>query len=579
MGAAKPSVRRADRTAWVVAALLAVFLATQYGYALRVPFINDDFVFLDKTRGMPIRSVWEPHVHWVGRYYRPWSRELHYWLLQRVFGAREAPFHMANYALWLGTMVLYFLLVRRLAGLRTAGVATACAAALAAWGVPVVWAAGAQDLWMIFLATTSLLLLAHGRGVLAALAFSLSLASKETAALLPALGLALVVFVEARPLRAALRRVAPLLAVGVVWAILHPQVGGRLWHPAADVATDRFENDPVRAILQSLLATANLIPVPRPESGWFWPLLWGVVGALSLVALAGWTLLRRGGRAEVPPRPRGLAVFALIWVLAGWLPLCMPTILWHAYYGLFGMLGAWLLLGMLLARRPGLALAVVVALALLRSSQAATVSCDWGDESYPRRAAEYLTFMKRDLIAKAPTVAPHTRFFFLVVPSNVGFLQGDGPALRIWYRDSTLTGGLLSTYRVRPADAPAGTDRFFRYDSTTGWIEVRPGREAVDEARAADPLWRDNHERLALALAGAGEWPAVIEEYSKLASAFPEYALYPYYAGLACLVQGDSVAARTWRLRAASLPTADDRIRAAARDLDRAVSRTRRSHR
>jgi hypothetical protein len=239
----------------------------------------------------------------------------------------------------------------------------------------------------------------------------------------------------------------------------------------------------------------------------------------------------------------------------------------HAYYGLLGLLGVWLLLGVLLARRPAVALAVIVALALLRPLQAATVSRDWGDEWYQRRAAEFIDFMRRDLLAKLPTVAPHSRIFFMDVPSNVGFLQGDGPALRIWYGEPTLSGALFSKYRARAAGAPAGTDRFFRYDSTAGWIEVRCGAEDVAAARAADPLWREDHERLAVALARGEDWPGTAAEYAKLAMAFPDSADYGYYAGLAALVIGDTTAARTWLSRAAALPSADEQIRAVARAL------------
>ncbi len=311
----------------------------------------------------------------------------------------------------------------------------------------------------------------------------------------------------------------------------------------------------------------NLDAVPRPEFGWSGPLLLGAAGALCLVALALAALRPRVRPAREPAVPaRRLAALAGAWALAGWLPLLMPSVGWHAYYGLFGMLGAWLLLGAWLARRPVLALTVVAALALLRPLQAATVSRDWGDEWYQRRAAEFIDFMQRDLLAKVPAVPPHSRLYFLDVPSNVGFLQGDGPALRLWYRDPTVSGGLLSQYRARPAGSPAGPDRFFRYDSLAGWIEVRRGPEDA-AARSADRLWREDHERLAIALSRGEDWPGAAGEYAKLAAACPDSVDYLYYAGLAARAAGDSTAARTWLVRAAALPSADDEVRAAARAL------------
>jgi len=555
----------------VVAGLLAVFLLTQYGYAWRVPFLNDDYVFLDVTRGTSFLSLWLPRPA-VWLWYRPWSRELHYWTLQGLFGTNVAPYHFASFALWLILMGLYWTLARRLTGARAAGISTAGVAALAAWGLPLVWIAGVQDLWMMTLALGALLAFLHARAVLATVLFALALLSKETAALVPFVVFVLAWRVERRPLWAALTRTAPLLVVAAVWALLHPLLGGRLWQatamPPAPVANAGLASVASR----TLLAMVNLDAVPRPEFGWSGPLLLGSAGALCLVALAAVALWPRAGRrgvlAHEPVVPaRRLATLACAWALAGWLPLLMPSVGWHAYYGLFGMLGAWLLLGAWLARRPALALAVVAALALLRPLQAATVSRDWGDEWYQGRAAEFIDFMRRDLLVKVPTLPPHSRLYFADVPNNVGFLQGDGPALRVWFREPTVTGALFSQYRTRPAGLPAGPDRFFRYDSVTGWIEIHRGPEVVATARAVDRLWREDHERLAIVLSRGGDWPGTVAEYAKLAAAFPDSVAYLYYAGLAALVIGDSTAARTRLVRAAALPSADDEIRMAAREL------------
>jgi hypothetical protein len=564
----------------VVAGLLAVFLITQYGYAWRVPFLNDDYVFLDVTRGSSFLSLWLPRPA-VWFWYRPWSRELHYWTLQGLFGTNVAPYHFASFALWLTLMGLYWTLARRLAGARAAGISTAGVAALAAWGLPLVWIAGVQDLWMMTLVLGALLAFLHARAVLATVLFALALLSKETAALAPFVTFVLAWRVERRTPQAALARTAPLLAVAAVWALLHPLLGGRLWQAASMTPAPVANAGLASVASRTLLAMVNLDGVPRPEHDWGGPLLLGAIGALCLVALAAVALWPRGGRRAVPAReaafpvPR-LAELACAWALAGWLPLLLPSVGWHAYYALFGMLGAWLLPGVLLARRPALALAVVAALALLRPVQAATVSRDWGDEWYQRRAAEFIDFMRQDLMAKVPAVPPHSRLYFVDVPSNVGFLQGDGPALRVWFREPTVTGALLSQYRARPAGLPAGPDRFFRYDSVAGWIEIHRGPEVVATARVADRLWREDHERLAIALSRGGDWPGTVAEYAKLSAVFPDSVAYLYYAGLAALVVGDSSAARTWLVRAAALPTADDEVRAAAREFGAVAPAVRR---
>ena len=48
--APRPVWANLDLTLWGALALLALFLLTQYGDVRRVPFINDDYIFLDKTR-------------------------------------------------------------------------------------------------------------------------------------------------------------------------------------------------------------------------------------------------------------------------------------------------------------------------------------------------------------------------------------------------------------------------------------------------------------------------------------------------------------------------------------------------
>ncbi|HEV8481875.1 MAG TPA: hypothetical protein VGR66_13915, partial [Candidatus Eisenbacteria bacterium] len=59
---------------------LALFLWIAYGFGLRLAFINDDYFILDKVRSSSFVDLWKPH-DLVFNWYRPWSRELHYWLL------------------------------------------------------------------------------------------------------------------------------------------------------------------------------------------------------------------------------------------------------------------------------------------------------------------------------------------------------------------------------------------------------------------------------------------------------------------------------------------------------------------
>src|SRR6185295_7948684 len=74
--------------------LLALCLFARYHDAFGIPFLNDDYVFLDHVSRKGLGALWgfsELAFHW----WRPWSREFHYWWLQRAFGANEWPFHAA----------------------------------------------------------------------------------------------------------------------------------------------------------------------------------------------------------------------------------------------------------------------------------------------------------------------------------------------------------------------------------------------------------------------------------------------------------------------------------------------------
>ena len=572
----QPSAPRREPRGGLVVALvaLATVLAAQYGDALSVAFINDDFVFLDKTRAASFAALWEPRglaFYW----YRPLSREFHYWALQRVFGFHEPGFHAVSFALWLGLMLAYFALVRRLAGTAAAAVATAGMAALACWGLPLIWVAGVQELWMLLFALLALHAFVAGRRALATAACAAALLSKETAAVLPALATAWAGIGERRGPLAALRRAAPLWALVGVWALFHPVLGGRLWHarPAAEEEVAAVDHPPLLEIAaRAALVPLNLDDLPRPERGFAAALARGVVPALALLLLAGWGLRAgRAARAAARAGPGGsrVAVFGLAWLALGCAPLLLPSLGWHAYSALLGAGGAWLALGVLLARRPAAALLAVGCVALLRPARADTVSRDWGSEWYQRRADAFLRHMRADLQRQVPQPPHHSRFYFIRVPSNVGFLAGDGPALRVWYGDSTLSGGYYRSYRLRAAAEPPAPDYFFRYDSTAGWAPVVPGAEDAAAARAANPRYEIDHRTLAETLAGAGDWPRAASEYAKLAEAFPDSFVHAYNAGVSFETLGDSAAAAAWYARAAERAGADAEVREAAARLRR----------
>ena len=555
-------------TAFVLA-LLALYLATQYPYTLHLPFAGDDFVFLDRTRNASFLSLWKTSeggynvLAW--HYYRPISRELHYWVLTRAFGMWEPPFHLASMILVAIVGTLYFVLVRGIAGTAVAAVATAAVMALAAWGVLVVWAAGSQDLWMMAFAVATLLALARGRPRLAWIGLALALLSKETAATLPAIALAYLLAIERRTWRDALSRTSGLWIMVTVWAAFHPLLGGQLRHPIHEPTLPGLRHSVGWILGHSLLAVVNLESWPRPAVGWPVALGTGLVGALILGALIAVGLRRLPRLAPLPaPDPARAGTGRVVlwgssWALLAWAPLLMPSLGWHAYYAMFGMLGAWVALAALLTKRPMLALAVVATLAVLRSGRASTRSSDWGNESFQKRAALFGRETREYFFARYPSLPLHSRIYLAEVPPQVGLVPGgeDSPAFRVWYRDSTLGTYFASRYRPRRAGEPPGRDYFFVYDSTAGWQEdaivTLPEHPSADQREAyATFMWR------------LSQFPAARAQYELLVAAAPQRWDYAFNLGSALLKEGDSVSAARWYQRAAELPGATEAIRRTA---------------
>jgi hypothetical protein len=551
-------------------AILALFLFARFRDAFGLPFLNDDYVFLDHVRDRGFGDLWgfrDLAFHW----WRPWSREFHYWWLQRAFGPVEWPFHVASFVLAAGLLAAYWALARRLAGAPAAAVAVAGAVTLPGWGLLLLWSAGAQDLWMLLLSVVALLLWHQGRLLLATLAWALALASKETAAPLPILFLAHDLWVTRRPWQESLLRLVPAAIVGLAWAISHPLVLGRVWGGAATIAPSPAAVAPWMAAWKSALAVFSLDVAPAPEGGW--RAVWWDATRSALLVVVFLELLARpdarpsdvlGGTSAA--RLRGALPLAGVWWLVGTLPLLLPGLGWHAYYAHFAGLGAWLGIGRLLARESWLAMVLVAALAVIGAGRAATPSGDWGEASYQRRAGHFVAGIKQSLMSAHPRFAPHARLWFVRLPNNVGFLAGDGPAVRIWYHDPTLRAGYYTAYAPRAANEPAGPDHFFRVDEAGRFLEIRRG--AADDSslaataaadsveRLANPRWQTDRLALAGALAQGRDWRAAATEFRRLAIAYPESSGYAFDAASAYMQAGDTTTAWQWFREAARRPGA-----------------------
>src|SRR3989442_2098550 len=202
-----------------VGALVVAYGVLQYRFLFSMPFVSDDYTILDKVGRATFASLWTGE-HPLWGWYRPWSRELHFWALARLFGPREIPFHVASLMLWASVLTAYYTLVRRVQGAWVAVGETAAAATLAGWGGALSWAAGAQELWMLLFALLFLHAVAARRTVAALLALAGALLSKETAAVLPAIALLYTLVIDRDRPGVAFRRVAPQLALVALWAVL-----------------------------------------------------------------------------------------------------------------------------------------------------------------------------------------------------------------------------------------------------------------------------------------------------------------------------------------------------------------------
>jgi len=498
--------------------VLVAFAAAAYGRSLTLPFIGDDYVFIDRTRYASFAQLWSfQNVDF--NWYRPWSRELHFWLLQRVVGLHEVGFRVFGVILWIAGLCLYASVVRRVSTQRVAWMATLGATSLALWGSPLLWISGSQDLWMVLFTMASLLLFISNHPRWSLLPYVLALLSKETAAIVPALLCAYSLFVERRTALEALRRTLAFWIVTSAWALVHPVLHARILGHGN--FTQELEHRPptLMIILKTVLSTVNLDVLPHPQevtAG----IAFAVLASTAIMGVAAWRALRSNPAAEPSSADRqpvrSLAHWALAWTLIGWMPVLLPSIAWHAYYGCLGALGAWFAIALALDKRPVLAVPIVMGLVLLRGAQANTLTWDWGNEAYQRRAGNILSAIRDDVLRQHPHLPPYSRLYFAHIPNNIGLVAGQSPAARVWYGDSTLKAGFFSSYRPRSAGEPQGEDIFFRFDTSDRMVEIYPGLEDVATGLRTNRHWESDHEELGALFLEHGDVPRAALEFEKI---------------------------------------------------------------
>ena len=209
------------------AALVALTAVIVYLPALRLSFTSDDFFILDRVK--TLGGLHQPLAYFRGlgffEYYRPLAFLSHAvdW---SIWGQRAFGFHLTNVALHLLATVLVVVLGRRLYGSQLAFLGGMLFAIHPASHEAVYWVAARFDLLATCFMLASLLwLMRDGTASywLGVGAFALALLSKESALSLPVIAVASDVILKKRGWASTTRRLLPLFAVVVAYAVLRSQ--------------------------------------------------------------------------------------------------------------------------------------------------------------------------------------------------------------------------------------------------------------------------------------------------------------------------------------------------------------------
>jgi tetratricopeptide (TPR) repeat protein len=537
----------ASRRFLLALGLLVALAAVRYAWTVGISFINDDFLFLERARRSSFAANWSGDDA-LGNVYRPLTRNVYFWIGLRLLGLEPAPYHVVNLALYAAGLVLLALVARRLVAgasgfaassalARGAGLLAALLFALhPAAGTPASWVCGVQDLLAVDLALAALLAHLDGRRGLYVLFYAGALLSKETAAFLFPLVFLWDVWVEGVPARRALQRQIPVATLFAAWLALNP------WLPWNSLGRTIHSPEPGRASLfgrfdpETMWVTLRALFLVEPVAEFNWP--YGLAATVGQVLLAALVLaialdLLAGGGEDRAPRARpaaagerrwrsaflGASVFAVLWSLSAIAPLI--TVISHfVYYAYYPALGLSLLLAGLVAaayRRParGLRLAAgflaAVATLVLLAGAALVHPPALCDAHNIRRASAHLENFRADLRRHRPSFPESARVYFWNIPPWIGFQLADGPALRVWYGDPTLSGHFLSAY----APAPGRPTFFFGHDDAMHLVEIVRG--LPDPALAAPPpIYQAAHTDLGSTLAAAGEPADALVEWRKV---------------------------------------------------------------
>lgn len=501
---------------WLAPLAAAAVAIVLHAGALTAPFFADDWLFLDLVRSRSLLATLAAPDP-IGNFFRPLGRQVWFWLLAHGTGESSVAFHAANLALFVACVLMLWAIARRVAGERTAAIAALVLALTHAADVPVRWAAGSQDLVAITLAMAATWAFVSGRRAASAALFFLAPFAKETVAL-AAVPAALLARRRGEPWRDSLVRAWPALAGTAAWLAIVALVAAR--HHGASVLTFSWRS-PIAA----------LAGLPRTLFGIEWAALaedappFGSIGprfalaGVALAALAAELPLAAAARtaddgADAPAPARVLPA-AWAWMLAGALPVAFVAPIWSAYFYLYAMGGAALLVGAWCASRPRWAGVVgVAALGLLARyagglGEFATKPDPFSPQShvnswYLDRGMTVIGRAIADVRRLVPKPERGTTFFFTGVPAFAGIQTADGPVVRGVYRDSSLRSYFLS--ELTRAKMSRGPARFVFFNPVTKvfedqsrdsmlFVRVALGHLLTGDEKAAREALEVGHER------------------------------------------------------------------------------------
>jgi hypothetical protein len=276
---------------FALSALAPVFMILFYWRALNAWFYQDDFGWLHLGLGpsplaFSARLLFAPKAH--GNI-RPWSENLFFWGLGRLFGVNPLPFHIVIFATVVAGLLLLFAIVHKLTGsvLAAAG-AQFFWIANSAFSPSLAWVSIYNETQYVAFSLLALWLFMNGRYWLQVLVFILSLGSQETAVMYPCIASLYALLYD----RSKFPGTLPLYLISAAFTALH------FWAaPAVKTGPYAIHIDSrVFSTLKTYVEMA-LGPERLGHYHWTWPAWWiaagtvvmllGVVGAAIAAGRAG----------------------------------------------------------------------------------------------------------------------------------------------------------------------------------------------------------------------------------------------------------------------------------------------------